>query len=73
MPVRSRYAREGGRSRRALPLVAPEDATATTTDEDGDAIEAFVWGMYGGRFFCRVAIFNALGIIEDSCLEPHAA
>ena len=35
MPVRSRYAREGGRSRRALPSVAPEDAT-TTDDEDGE-------------------------------------
>ena len=24
-------------------------------------------------FFCRVAIFNALGIIEGSCLELQAA
>ena len=36
-------------------------------------VEAYVWGMYGGHFFCRVANFNALGIIEDSCLEVHAA
>ena len=27
----------------------------------------------GAIFFCRVANFNALGIIEDSCLEVHAA
>ena len=25
----------------------------------------------GAFFFCRVAIFNALGIIEDSYLEVH--
>ena len=24
------------------------------------AIEAYVWGMYEGVFFCKVAIFNAL-------------
>ena len=29
------------------------------------AIEAYVWGMYGGHFFCRVANLSALGIIED--------
>ena len=27
----------------------------------------------GAIFFCRVANFNALGIIEDSCLEVHTA
>ena len=27
----------------------------------------------GAIFFCRVANFNALGIIEDSCLELHTA
>ena len=32
-----------------------------------------VWGGMGGIFFCRVAIFNALGTIEGSCLEVHAA
>ena len=37
------------------------------------AIEADVWGMYGGHFFCRVANSSALEIIEDSCLEVHAA
>ena len=31
------------------------------------------WGGMGAIFFCRVANFNALGIIEDSCLEVHAA
>ena len=36
-------------------------------------IEAYVWGMYGGHFFYRVANLSALGIIEDSCLEVHAA
>ena len=36
-------------------------------------IEAYVWGMYGGHFFCKVANLSALGIIEDSCLEVHAA
>ena len=25
----------------------------------------YVWGMYGGHFFCRVANLSALGIIED--------
>ena len=39
-----------------------------------DAVyHAYVWGMYGGHFFCRVANLSALGIIEDSCLEVHAA
>ena len=37
------------------------------------AIEAYVCGMYGGHFFCKVANLSALGIIEDSCLEVHAA
>eukprot|EP01048_Picozoa_sp_COSAG05_P016711 COSAG05_NODE_2187_length_3425_cov_3.315995_4_plen_64_part_00 len=37
------------------------------------AIEAYVWGMYGGHFLCRVANLRSLGIIEDSCLEVHAA
>ena len=27
----------------------------------------------GAIFFCRVANFNALGIIEDSCLVLHTA
>ena len=34
-------------------------------------IEAYVWGMYGGHFFCRVAIFNALGINENGPSQPH--
>ena len=32
------------------------------------AIEALGMGRYGAIFFYRVANFNALGIIEDSCL-----
>ena len=39
----------------------------------GVPLEAYVWGCMAAIFFCRVAIFNALGIVEGSCLEVHAA
>ena len=35
-------------------------------------IEAYVWGCMGAIFYCSLANLNALGIIEDSCLEVHA-
>ena len=41
--------------------------------EDATADDPVGMGRYGGHFFCRVAIFNALGTIEGSCLELQAA